>query len=322
MKWKHVNEEGLPICMVPSTRDASKAVYLESYLRSDCSSFRLRLALAGAVLLRGFDIDSVEEFAKVVRAIASTPLKYAGGDARRSLVNQYVYTANDARATLVISPHNEMGYSRAFPELVFFYCKVAASTGGATPLTDGRKVLQSLSSDLLSSFYKRDIRYIQNLPSKKDFGAQWAKTWQNTFETSDQGVVEKILERREAKWCWKSEGTLHVEETVPAIITNKYTNEQALFCQADRWHASQITSDDRYPILRIQENDRYHHCCFSDGASILAGHLREMSLIKQELSSQFNWQEGDVLCVDNLLTLHGRQSYTGSREVYVAMGNY
>jgi alpha-ketoglutarate-dependent taurine dioxygenase len=34
----------------------------------------------------------------------------------------------------------------------------------------------------------------------------------------------------------------------------------------------------------------------------------------------FDWQKGDVLLCDNYLVMHGRQPYSGHRQIVVAMG--
>ena len=35
---------------------------------------------------------------------------------------------------------------------------------------------------------------------------------------------------------------------------------------------------------------------------------------------QFQWREGDVLMVDNMLVAHARNPYQGARKIVVAMG--
>jgi hypothetical protein len=59
---------------------------------------------------------------------------------------------------------------------------------------------------------------------------------------------------------------------------------------------------------------------FGDGSPIddaIVDHIR--SLYSEE-SISFAWQKGDILLLDNMLTAHGRNPFTGERKIVVAMG--
>jgi alpha-ketoglutarate-dependent taurine dioxygenase len=321
VRWSEINDEKLPAVLEGDNGRYALAELLE-FLRAEKDTCLSNIATFGSVLLRGFQITSIGEFAAVVRTLSSTTLLYSGGDARRTRVSEFVYTANNASGARFISPHNELGYSVAFPDLVFFFCKVAASEGGETPLTDGRKVLQRIGREVACSFRSASVTYIQNLPQFKDKGVESAKTWRDTFETDSRDAVNAILDSRGARYWWNPNGTLHCEETVPAVVTNGWTSEAALFCQADRWHASQITDEARNEILNIPGGSRYHHCRFGNGAEIPEQYLTEIGALKQGLAVLFPWQAGNILCIDNRMVLHGRMPFRGHRDVYVAMGRY
>jgi len=296
--WDRVGNNALPACLRASSPADRRVSTLLDALQAKEMRFWNRFDHAGAVLLRGFDIESVESFSAVVSAITPATRHYSGGDARRHRVGDFVYTANDAAGWRAISPHNEMGYSRAHPDVLFFYCAVAAASGGETPLTDGRQLVRYLDPAIVDRFRASPVVYVSNLPVVPG-GVESAKTWQATFETTLREHVEAILDERNATWSWSDDGTLHIEETVPAIVRNRFTEEEAFFCQADRWHASQYRDGTREDVLRIPAAVRYHHCRFASGAEMIEDDLVAISAAKQELSVKFTWQRSDVLCVDN-----------------------
>jgi len=232
--WRDVNLRRFPQCMRPASTRYARMAALVNVITMHRHQLRKRLASAGAILLRDYEVRSVEDFAVVVETLLTKPARYFGGDARRTLVSDFVYTANDKACTRTISPHNEMGYSRGFPEVVLFYCKTAAATGGETPLTDGRSLLGNLNRRLLAEFRAADVVYIQNLPDVDNSGVECAKSWRKTFETEDRGAIDSILAGRGAKWWWTAKESLHIEETVPAFAVNSTTGDEAFFCQADR----------------------------------------------------------------------------------------
>jgi alpha-ketoglutarate-dependent taurine dioxygenase len=48
--------------------------------------------------------------------------------------------------------------------------------------------------------------------------------------------------------------------------------------------------------------------------------MQAVCRLYSELEVSFPWQEGDVLMVDNILTAHGRNPFSGVRKQLVAMG--
>lgn len=322
MKWTRLNDAELPMCLEAPSSSSRPIVELLEYIAANRGTLQLKLAECGALLFRGFNVKTEQEFASIVRRFCSRTLSYAGGDAWRTKVTPDTYTANNAPGRRVISQHNELGYSNGFPDLVFFFCKTAATKGGATPLSDGRQLLTRLAPETLQALTENGVTYIQNFPGVEDLSLESAKTWQSTFETNDPACVDALLRSRSATFSWGPDHSLHVEETVSAIRTSALSSRRALFCQADRWHAALWDEPIRSAVLARRPELRYHHCRFGSGQEIAHSMLIELRDLKAASAIRFQWRAGDILCIDNVNVLHGRDTFEGKREVFVSMGMY
>lgn len=271
----------------------------------------------GAVLLRGFAVAGAPAFQDVVRVLAPRLVTYAGGDSPRHAVTDRVYTSTVYPPALAIPLHNEMSYTRDYPALVAFYCEVAPVADGETPLADCRAVLRTLPADVVERFRTRRLRYVQNLHAGTGLG----KSWRETFETQDAAQVEALLRERGADFAWRADGTLHVAETVDAIITHAPTGAEVWFSQAHLWHVSSLDPRTRAALLRLQrEDDLYHACTHGDGTPIALADLEATRRAFDGATITFPWQADDVLLVDNVLVAHGRRPFRGERRILVAMG--
>ncbi|KAI96416.1 SyrP [Rhodomicrobium udaipurense JA643] len=288
---------------------------LADYFAANEPSLRAALYKHGAILFRGFDIVDGAAFGAATTRMAGPLLDYRGGVARRRQLGDGVYNSTEMPADRTLAAHNEKSYSAAHPDLVLFCSVTVAATGGATPLADGRRVWQRLSTRLKDELRTRRITYIQNLHG----GVGAGKSWMAAYETEDRAEVEALLTSIGARFRWKPDGTLHVEETVSPIKVHPVTGAEALFCPADTWYRSTSefgggrTGADR----AAEEFPQY--CRFEDGEEIAPWMVDEIrSTILAELR-EFAWRRGDVLLVDNRIALHGRASFTGDRLVLVAI---
>lgn len=271
----------------------------------------------GAVLLRGLGISDARAFQDIVRVFEPELLAYTGGDSPRNIVADKVYTSTKYPPALPIALHNEMSYSRDYPALIAFFCEVAPTAGGETPLADGRTVLASLPPALVERWRTKRIRYIQNLHDGKGLG----RSWRETFETDDREAVERVLRARGAAWEWRSDGKLRVSEVTDPVVVHPITGQSVFFSQAHMWHVSGLDPKTRDAVLRIvKPEDLYHTCTFGDGSPIPEDDLIEIRRALDAAAVGFQWRERDVLLVDNVLVAHGRAPFQGERRILVAMG--
>ncbi|GAA0431820.1 hypothetical protein GCM10009094_40470 [Massilia aurea] len=60
-----------------------------------------------------------------------------------------------------------------------------------------------------------------------------------------------------------------------------------------------------------------HNCTFGDGTSISDEFMAQIRSVLLSNSLLFDWEQGDVLLIDNLLAMHGREPFEGTRITHV-----
>lgn len=58
---------------------------------------------------------------------------------------------------------------------------------------------------------------------------------------------------------------------------------------------------------------------FGDGTPISYDEYCEVKSSYDQETIYFSWRKGDMLFLDNMLTFHGRNSFTGNRQIVVSM---
>ncbi|SDL37760.1 Taurine dioxygenase, alpha-ketoglutarate-dependent [Lentzea albidocapillata subsp. violacea] len=276
------------------------------------------LARDGVVLLRGLGIDGSERFHEAVSAFGGSLINsYRGGNTPRTTVSEGVFTSTEYPARYEITLHNEMSYAHRWPSRLFFSCVDAADTGGATPVCDGGALLAGLSPDVRERFETRGVLYRTHLHG----GAGLGKSWQQTFETSDPATVEEFLRSSGAEFSWTAEGALRVSQRRPAVRRHPDTGAVVWFNQADQWHPSNLPEDEAELLLSVvdDEADLPHSVAYGDGSPIPAADLADVRKAQRAGKLAMPWHEGDLMVVDNMRVLHGREPFTGSRRVLVSM---
>ncbi|MGW6979869.1 TauD/TfdA family dioxygenase [Streptomyces sp. NPDC054932] len=269
-----------------------------------------------AVVLRGFGVTP-EALDGVLDLLLPNRLAYVHGNSPRTKVGSNVYTSTEYPREFTISMHNEMSYAHAWPARLAFYCQIKPGGGGATPVLDSARWLASLDQEVRDAF-AGGVRYVQNLHDGYGLG----KSWQDTFETTDRTAVEEFLSGTGATWQWKADGAIRISAVRPATVHHPVTGTEVWFNQADQWHPAGLGDDTAAALAQIlPEEDLPQTVTFADGTPIPAEYILQIRDRGLDNAVDVDWNQGDVLVIDNLLLAHGRRPFTGDRRVLVAMSD-
>jgi Taurine catabolism dioxygenase TauD, TfdA family len=286
---------------------------LERWLREHPGAVDEVLVSTGAILFRGFDVTTTDAFHRLAAVPLGPLLQYLEGTSPRTALGGGVYTSTEYPPELVVPLHNELSYSRRWPARLAFYCRIPARTGGHTPVADSRKVYQRLAEvPELPSL----VQYQRVMPAGDGFGLPWPAA----FGSDDRARVEQYCREAEIETTWLPDGSLRTVQTRPAAVAHPSTAEPVWFNQVHLWHPSSSGPDAEAALRDLFDADLPMHAVLPGGEE-LAPHL--LDAIRQAYSAEtvtFDWEAGDVLLIDNMLTAHGRAPFTGSRHVLVAMG--
>ncbi|MGV9284490.1 TauD/TfdA family dioxygenase [Streptomyces sp. NPDC003730] len=265
----------------------------------------------GAVLLRGLPAD-LTLFDEITRLVGGSPLQYTERSTPRSEVQGAIYTSTEYPADQSIPMHNETSYSENWPRLLFFLCAVPAETGGATPVADSREVYRLLPAEVRE-------RFAEGVVYVRSFREGLGLSWQEAFQTEDRAAVEQYCTEHGQLFEWTDEG-LRTSHRRPAWQVEPRTGETVWFNQAHLFHATSLEPDVLEALLSLYtEEDLPRHAYHGDGSGIDKADLDVIRKVYEQVTFDFPWQTGDVMVINNMLTAHGRQPFTGSRRTLVSM---
>jgi hypothetical protein len=152
------------------------------------------------------------------------------------------------------------------------------------------------------------------------------RTWQDTFLTDDKATAEAGCARMGFEYRWNDDGSLSTEFRTAGVIEHPATGERVWFNQIpaqtmqtmiERRFGPEITAliQEYYPPGRTRPTDTL----FGDGGAIDSADIAAVFDTLDAVTVAFAWKPGDVMVLDNVLTAHGRNPYTGDRDVQVAL---
>lgn len=311
-----VNERLLNTCyslpLVIEPNDAG--INLIEWAARHREALEQKLLQHGALLFRRFGIHTIEQFEQLIAALSGGALEYMFRASPRTRVGGNIYTSTDYPADQVIFPHNEHSYSPRFPLRLFFYCHLPSETGGETPIGGVRHITRRIRHELRERFREKQILYVRN------YGDGFGLPWQSVFQTQDRAEVEAYCTSIGIDCEWKPGERLRTHQQGPALVRHPRTGEELWFNHAAFFHVSTLPPGIRDPLLaNFGLYDLPTNTFYGDGSPIEPEVLQELRTLYLESLVRFPWQQGDVLFIDNMLSVHGREPYTGKRTILTGM---
>jgi alpha-ketoglutarate-dependent taurine dioxygenase len=302
----------LPALVRPAAAGASAA----DWIRGNRPAVDTLVHRAGAVLFRGFGVTGAADFRAVMDALSPRVLEYGERSSPRSQVQDGVYTSTEYPADQPIVPHNEQSYTLNWPTRIVFYCERAPTTGGRTPLVDSRRVLAGLRPQTVQRFERLGVRYVRNyLPGL-------SLPWQEAFQTDSRDEVAAYCAAEGIDAQWLAADHLRTSQVRPAVHTHPVTGARTWFNHAVFFHVTSLPEEVRDELLdALPDEDLPYNTYYGDGTPIEPDVLAEIRAVTAAETRSFAWEPGDVLVVDNMITAHAREPYTGPRRILTAMAD-
>lgn len=306
-----LNDRQLPLVIEPVTGGASLATWVAAY----AEEITRDLHRYGAILFRGFNVTSPEEFDTVIHAASGEPFAYKERSSPRTAVHGHIYTSTEYPPSQEIFFHNENSYAHTWPRRLFFCCLVSAESGGETPLADVRRVYDSLPGPVRARFETHGVKYVRN------YSERLGLSWQTVFQTDDAARAEAYARASGYATEWR-DTRLRTSRIAPATYVHPHTGERIWFNHAAFFHLTTLDPLVQQGLLaQCGADDLPNQTYVGDGSAIEAETADALRRAYRENSVAFSWVKGDVLFVDNMLVAHARASFKGPRKVLVGMSD-
>ena len=268
----------------------------------------------GAVLLRDFPVRDAEDFDGVVDSLGLTNFPYEKSLSNAVRVNRTprVFSANEAPAEVQIFFHHEMAQTPIYPRWIFFSCEIPAEQGGATPLCRSDVLLQRLAMvhpDFVQACDERGLRYTNVMPPDNDAASGMGRSWRSTLGVESVDAAESRLAELGYSWQWLDDGCLRATTpSLPAIAT---------LDDGRRVFFNQLIA--AFKGWKDERNDPSKAICHGDGSPLDKAAVSTAVDLSEELAFDLAWQAGDVAIVDNMVVMHARRPFQGTRKVLASL---
>ena len=293
------------------------------------------LVQQGALLLRNFPIKNTQQAEELLRELGvKFDTEYLAGASPRSQISDNFYTSTQAREPLIISFHTEMCYLRHRPGKVFFYCQSPPEIYGETPIFDCAATYAALPDGLQEKVEELGLMY------QRYFGAKPAKesmykTWMDAFNAGSREEVAKACALQRMTFEWQSDGGLLTRSKTPGVLAHPVTGEKCLSLTLYNSHTASYDMHrfkhrykpfQRFLLTRVIN---YHYSkehvflktLWGDGSEISKEETRQILDAAWDTATLFQWQQGDLLLLDNIRCGHGRLNVEGKRLIAAALGD-
>jgi alpha-ketoglutarate-dependent taurine dioxygenase len=325
----HLEGDGLPLFVTADTTslqtDANAVIAWFRLHRNELDRLTTEV---GAVVLRGFALTETRHFGALVDEYPTMEFGYSAGVTPRAQIEGKVFEATSAPPQFRIPLHQEMSYLPQYPARLAFFCKVAPTTGGETIIGDMRRFDRALDPVFRAAIERHGVLYQRNFRSP-----EWQtghpvldarhRPWTDAFGTNDRSKAEDDCTAMGLDFDWSDDGSLTTRYRGPGVVAHPETGVEVWFNQL----VQQATNVENLGPELVDAYDRHYRggrrrpfeVFYGDGTEVAQADLTATYPLLDEITVAFPWQAGDVMFVDNVNTSHGRSTFTGQRDIQVAL---
>ena len=272
------------------------------------------LKIHGAILFRDMGVNDDQSFDRFIRAFGWPSFTYEESlsNAVRRNRTELVFTANEAPPSVSIFLHHEMAQTPIYPSKLFFYCELASQSGGSTPICRSDVLLEHLRREIpnfVSACEDRGVKYSQTMPSDNDLKSGQGRSWGSTLSATSQEQAETKLRKLSYQWQWRDDGSL-------SVITPQLPAIRALDDGRKVFFNQLIAAFRGWQDTR---NVGEKSICFGDNSPISNEDMEVVIRLSDLLTFDVPWQTGDIVLIDNFVTMHGRRPFEGQRRVLASL---
>ena len=279
----------------------------------------------GGIVLRGFPLASAEDFDRFVRLFPAYDRGYVAGMTPRNFVAGKVMESTRLAADYKIGLHSEMAYMRTYPPRIAFFARKAAGVGGETIIGSLREITRRLPKPLRARLEAHKVHMVRNYaPCGNTRDAAVVEHadqmgWDDAFHTESRSDVEAQCRAIGLDFTWNADASLTVVDTLDPFTDHPKTGERFFRSNV---HTNKAADRQGYGDIRtrVQASQKRRSGHFLDnGEELSPDECETIHRILEEVEISWKWQDGDVMILDNLQVAHGRNPFSGPREILVAL---
>jgi len=285
-----------------------------NYFRSLRPDVKSKLHQYGAIILRGFELTKTSDgFQRMYLALGLDPC-----DDPLSSVAARDAVDKDKGVYEAVNKESRSKY---------FVCFKAADEGGEFLLADGRKLFRELDEDFVEAAYEKEVRFIAaELPlGFMDALHPGVRSFleEPMLSLASMAAKKKVDFDIDLIWSKDTEGESCIHVIAPAqppVVRHPETGEPVWFCN--------VHSHSDYLRVQREERDGTVELSKTTGSSrlnrtdIRFGDFSKFSqkwldMVDRTVMDNLKWVKmspGDVVLLDNYMTLHGRNIFSGVRK--------
>lgn len=347
--------------LVIEAKSSASVDFLKGFLSSHGADVKRALYTHGAVLLRGFQIESDHDFATTISSIPNLrPISdYFMSEQGRTKVNkaEKVFYTNKYYKTgggfVLGGFHSENYYSTDVPSIVSFWCRKAPRIGGETALIHSAHAYAELDDEIRARLEERAVYAFSY--AKKDIASRYHGTIDDVMTLLERAGLAVHSADPERIAMYKPPVFQHAETKKRSLQANVSRELRGLdihlrkrllpYYTGARWAlhrlgwehgavAAALAVLELLPSLVLYPPLLWEWVIYllqGQKEDPLGGERLHSRLTPQQIEAlagalfrhcyALSWQRSDVLIFDNLQTLHTGLPGWGARELRVILCN-